>query len=1033
MSAPDLYQRNGLIRRCPGGFSVQAARNHKHRHDGPTDYAKCVRKYKIGGAAHTPFFYDHQGGCVRRRRGKKPVNFSAAPNNTQGNIRAAIADHEVNQDPDDGMTIVPAQDIQNDTEYACPVTIGTPGETLTLDFDTGSADLWVWSSQARVSKADMKGRGIYDPKKSRTSKRLRGHTWEVRYGDGSSASGVVYMDTIVIGDITVENQAVEVARELSDDFLQAGCDGLVGLGFPRLNQVRPNRQKTPMENMVEQGVIKDPIFTVKLDKRDSRGFYTFGFIDETVHCSKLYWQDVDKGNGWWEVPSAYIKIGDEIYDRGHENTAIIDTGTTLVLLDDETVEKLYSKIEGATYDEDQGGYIFPTKSDIPHLAFCVGRWLFTMPGACVCHCKHPDETKVLGNIPGNIRVSAFDRDPVNLDPDDGMTVVQANDIQNDTEYACPVTIGTPGVTLTLDFDTGSSDLWVWSSEFRASRAQLEGHKVYNPHNSRTAQSLPGATWNISYGDGSHASGDVVMETVTIGDITIKGQAVEVAQQLSDEFLRGGSDGLLGLGFPKLNTVRPHQQKTPMQNMVEQGLVKDPIFTVKLDKHDSRGFYTFGYINEHDTGTTLILMDDETVERLYSQIPGARLDRSMDQKDFPCMPIVTHDIDGTDPTLYKIGATNHTPFFFDEVIECVFHHKHPREIALENNTPENPLDLAANLGLDHGMTIIQAEDIQNDSEYACPVTVGTPGVTLVLDFDTGSSDLWVRSSEFRARRTGIESHRIYNPHKSRTAEQVPGATWNISYGDGSHASGNVVLDTVTIGDITIKNQAVEVSQHLSDEFLKDGSDGLFGLAFPKLNTVKPRQQKSPMQNMVEQGLVKDPIFTVKLDKHDSHGFYTFGYISEHIHASKLYWREVITDNGWWEVASPYVKIGSKIYDRGHSNTAIIDTGTTLILMDDKTIEHLYSQILGAKLDRGLGGYVFPTDAHVPELGFSIGKWLFTIPSEDLAFSSAGSGMSYGAIQSRGQNKQDILGDVFLKHVYVVFDQGTNPRIGVAQRN
>lgn len=43
-----------------------------------------------------------------------------------------------------------------------------------------------------------------------------------------------------------------------------------------------------------------PIFTVKLDKRDSRGFYTFGFIDETVHSSKLFWQAVIKDNGWWE-------------------------------------------------------------------------------------------------------------------------------------------------------------------------------------------------------------------------------------------------------------------------------------------------------------------------------------------------------------------------------------------------------------------------------------------------------------------------------------------------------------------------------------------------------------------------------------------------------------------------------------------------------------------------------------------------------------------------------------------------------------
>lgn len=60
---------------------------------------------------------------------------------------------------------------------------------------------------------------------------------------------------------------------------------------------------------------------------------------------------------------------------------------------------------------------------------------------------------------------------------EGETEVPAQDVQNDLEYVVAVKVGTPGVTLQLDFDTGSSDLWVWSSEYTGTKT---GHVCHSP-------------------------------------------------------------------------------------------------------------------------------------------------------------------------------------------------------------------------------------------------------------------------------------------------------------------------------------------------------------------------------------------------------------------------------------------------------------------------------------------------------------------------------------------------------------------------
>lgn len=172
----------------------------------------------------------------------------------------------------------------------------------------------------------------------------------------------------------------------------------------------------------------------------------------------------------------------------------------------------------------------------------------------------------------------------------GDGTVGANPAANDEEYLCPVSIG--GQTLNLDFDTGSSDLWVFSTEL--ARSSQAGHKIFDPSKSRTFKKIPGASWKIQYGDGSGASGDVGTDEVNIGGAMVSGQAVELASKVSTEFISGSSsDGLLGLAFSSINTVTPNQQQTFFDNAIPS--LSSPLFTADL-KHAQPGSYDFGYID-----------------------------------------------------------------------------------------------------------------------------------------------------------------------------------------------------------------------------------------------------------------------------------------------------------------------------------------------------------------------------------------------------------------------------------------------------
>ena len=168
----------------------------------------------------------------------------------------------------------------------------------------------------------------------------------------------------------------------------------------------------------------------------------------------------------------------------------------------------------------------------------------------------------------------------------------------------------------------------------------------------------------------------------MGATTVTGQAVELAQSVSSQFVADTpNDGLLGLGFDSINTGTPNKLQTFFGNAMST--LAAPLFTANLKKGQA-GNYNFGYIDTTeytgsityvpvktnngfweftgngyavgagafvstsidaiaDTGTSLLYLPSAAVTAYYAQVSGASYSSAQGGYIFPCsatLPSIT---------------------------------------------------------------------------------------------------------------------------------------------------------------------------------------------------------------------------------------------------------------------------------------------------------------------------------------------------------------------------------------------------------
>ncbi|QDS74853.1 hypothetical protein FKW77_003122 [Venturia effusa] len=248
-------------------------------------------------------------------------------------------------------------------------TLSTPSFTIHHPVPGSPKYRWVISTLLQPPRANQPQSRTYDPSTSK-AQRMDGYSWSMSYGDGSTAGGPVFLDTVKIGTLTVPNQAVEVAKTISQKFrTETIQDGLMGLGSTGRNNVRPQKQKTWFDNILPQ--LASPVFTVSL-KRRTPGTFDFGFIDPAKYTGDIVYAPVLNGprsKGYWDFQPSGFAIG-----TGPIHTAsfpaIVDTGSSQCYVPATIAAAYWEAVPGSSQKSGYG-WTFPCETPLPDLTIAV--------------------------------------------------------------------------------------------------------------------------------------------------------------------------------------------------------------------------------------------------------------------------------------------------------------------------------------------------------------------------------------------------------------------------------------------------------------------------------------------------------------------------------------------------------------------------------------------------------------------------------------------------------------------------------------
>ncbi|XP_016994936.2 pepsin A [Drosophila takahashii] len=268
----------------------------------------------------------------------------------------------------------------HNTEYYVTADFGTPkNQQVTLLLDTASANLLVYSSKF-VSESCTQHSG-YSASKSQTYQ-ANGQPFEIQFASQDVLTGILSTDTFTIGDLSIKNQTfAEINSAPQSLCKRSNFDGILGLGLP---EIALDGVTTPLDNILNQGLIDEPVFSLYVNRNASDasngGVLLLGGSDPTLYRGCLTYVPLSKV-GFWQITVGRVKIGGKQLCSNCQ--AIFDVGTSLIIVPCAALKIINQKLGIKASDLRNGVYTIDCKkiSSLPNIVLNIGWKDFTLTPA----------------------------------------------------------------------------------------------------------------------------------------------------------------------------------------------------------------------------------------------------------------------------------------------------------------------------------------------------------------------------------------------------------------------------------------------------------------------------------------------------------------------------------------------------------------------------------------------------------------------------------------------------------------------------